>query len=201
MNLKAVIKNSAYDEYKRILKKLAKELLKQGSGVFVFLDVEKEINIDDISEVVSTAFDKNYYENDILVSHNNNDSLLTQYRDQYEDMISISEIAELAYKNYNVQFADGVVQWDYKDKELYGASFTTGTLENPENPVIELYRIKSTSELDTDEDGAIAEIEEELNDNWDEIRENLFSELPENVFLDFVSEQLEIMFYQYEDII
>lgn len=36
---------------------------------------------------------------------------------------------------------DGVVQYNYEDGKLFGAGFTTGTLENPANPFIEVYRL------------------------------------------------------------
>lgn len=51
-----------------------------------------------------------------------------------------SEIVQLAVANQSA-IADGVVQYNYKTGELFGASFTTGTLENPNNPFIEVFRL------------------------------------------------------------
>jgi hypothetical protein len=39
------------------------------------------------------------------------------------------------------EIADGVVQYNYETGELCSASFTTGTVENPANPVIEVFRL------------------------------------------------------------
>lgn len=50
------------------------------------------------------------------------------------------KIVKLAVENHSYM-ADGVVQYDYKDHEIFGAPFTTGTVENPANPFIEIYRL------------------------------------------------------------
>ena len=52
----------------------------------------------------------------------------------------VNEIVKLAIENHSYM-ADGVVQYDYKDRKIFGAPFTTGTLENPANPFIEIYRL------------------------------------------------------------
>ena len=72
----------------------------------------------------------------------NNKEELRQY---FENEFEISEVARLSYQNYNPQFTDGVVQLDLDSGELFGASFTQGTLENPENPFVEIWR---TSQLE-----------------------------------------------------
>jgi hypothetical protein len=51
------------------------------------------------------------------------------------------EVAKLAVDNQFVGFADGVVQLDMDSGEIFGAPFTQGTLENPENPFVEIYRL------------------------------------------------------------
>lgn len=50
------------------------------------------------------------------------------------------EIVKLAVE-YQSEMTDGVVQYDYESNELFGAGFTTGTVENPANKVIEVFRI------------------------------------------------------------
>ena len=50
-------------------------------------------------------------------------------------------VAELAIANHYPQFADGVVQLNLDSGELSGVPFTQGTLENPENPFVEIYRL------------------------------------------------------------
>lgn len=50
------------------------------------------------------------------------------------------EIVKLAVE-YQSEMTDGVVQYDYESDELFGAGFTTGTVENPANKVIEVFRI------------------------------------------------------------
>ena len=42
---------------------------------------------------------------------------------------------------YQSELTDGVVQYNYQTGELVGASFTTGTVENPKNPFIEVFRL------------------------------------------------------------
>lgn len=56
-------------------------------------------------------------------------------------------VAQLAIENHHCQFCDGVVQLDLENGELFGAPFTQGTIENPLNPFIEIYRIKQTEDL------------------------------------------------------
>lgn len=51
-----------------------------------------------------------------------------------------SKIVKMAV-SYQSEIADGVVQYNYKTGELCSASFTTGTVENPANPVIEVFRL------------------------------------------------------------
>lgn len=51
-----------------------------------------------------------------------------------------SKILRLATE-YQSNMTDGVVQYNYETGKLYGAGFTTGTLENPANPVIEVFRL------------------------------------------------------------
>ena len=50
-------------------------------------------------------------------------------------------VSELAIANHFVQFGDGVVQLDLSNGELFGATFTQGTEENPNNPFVEIYRL------------------------------------------------------------
>ena len=52
-----------------------------------------------------------------------------------------SLVAKLAIKNHFVQFGDGVVQLDMESGELFGATFSQGTEENPQNPFVEIYRL------------------------------------------------------------
>ena len=52
----------------------------------------------------------------------------------------ISKILKTATE-YQSEMTDGVVQYDYETGKLFGAGFTTGTLENPANPFIEVYRL------------------------------------------------------------
>ena len=40
------------------------------------------------------------------------------------------------------EMTDGVVQYNYETGKLFGASFTTGTVENPANPFIEVFRLR-----------------------------------------------------------
>ena len=42
---------------------------------------------------------------------------------------------------FQSEITDGVVQYDYQNRELFGAGFTTGTVENPSNPFIEVFRL------------------------------------------------------------
>lgn len=51
------------------------------------------------------------------------------------------EIVKLAVENQNENF-DGVVQYDYETGELYGCSMSQGETENPNNQVIEVFRLK-----------------------------------------------------------
>lgn len=53
---------------------------------------------------------------------------------------SEEEIIKLAIDNQSEMF-DGVVQYNYKSDKLIGASFSTGTIENPANPYIEIFRL------------------------------------------------------------
>lgn len=53
----------------------------------------------------------------------------------------ISTVAKLAIANHFVGFADGVVQLNMDSGELFGATFTQGTEENPQNPFVEIYRL------------------------------------------------------------
>lgn len=50
------------------------------------------------------------------------------------------EIVKLAV-DHQSEMTDGVVQYDYTTGEIYGASFSTGETENPENKVIEVFRL------------------------------------------------------------
>ena len=50
-------------------------------------------------------------------------------------------ILKLAVDNQSTMF-DGVVQYDYEDEKMFGASFSTGTIENPANPLIEVFRLE-----------------------------------------------------------
>lgn len=50
------------------------------------------------------------------------------------------EILKEAIESHS-QMADGVVQYDYQTGKLAGAAFTTGTIENPANPLIEIFRL------------------------------------------------------------
>lgn len=53
----------------------------------------------------------------------------------------ISEIVKIAVENQSASF-DGVVQYNYTTGEVVGASFSTGEVENPANPVIEVFRLQ-----------------------------------------------------------
>lgn len=61
--------------------------------------------------------------------------------------LEATTVAQLAIENHQCQFCDGVVQLDLENGELFGAPFTQGTIENPANPFIEIYRIKQTEDL------------------------------------------------------
>lgn len=52
-----------------------------------------------------------------------------------------SEIVSLAVQ-YQSAMTDGVVQYNYETDKIFGASFTTGTVENPNNPFIEVFRLR-----------------------------------------------------------
>lgn len=54
---------------------------------------------------------------------------------------SNEEIVRKAVESQS-SMTDGVVQYDYEDNKLFGAGFTTGTTENPENPFIEVFRLR-----------------------------------------------------------
>lgn len=66
---------------------------------------------------------------------------MKELNDWFENSMDLFEIAKLGYENYNVNFTDGVVQLDLSNGELFGASFTTGTLENPNNSFVEVWRV------------------------------------------------------------
>lgn len=51
-----------------------------------------------------------------------------------------SKILQLA-TDYQSEMTDGVVQYNYETGEIFGAGFTTGTIENPANPFIEVFRL------------------------------------------------------------
>lgn len=51
-----------------------------------------------------------------------------------------TKILEIAMA-YQSDITDGVVQYNYSTGELCGGAFTTGTVENPKNLVIEVYRL------------------------------------------------------------
>lgn len=51
-----------------------------------------------------------------------------------------TEIVKKAVENQSYM-TDGVVQYNYVTGKVYGGAFTTGTIENPENPVIEIFRL------------------------------------------------------------
>lgn len=53
---------------------------------------------------------------------------------------SVGEIVRKAVE-YQSEMTDGVVQYNYEDGELFGAGFTTGTIENPANPFFEVFRL------------------------------------------------------------
>ena len=62
-------------------------------------------------------------------------NLLYDIWDQFMD------VAEIAIKNHIPGFCDGVVFLDLEKMELYGASFTQGTIKNPDEPAVEIYRL------------------------------------------------------------
>ena len=61
----------------------------------------------------------------------------------------ISKIVKMA-SDYQSGMADGVVQYNYETGEFFGAGFTTGTVENPANPFIEVFRLPQGEEGEFD---------------------------------------------------
>lgn len=114
------------------------------------------------------------------------------------------EIIELA-NDHHSEITDGVVQYDYTTQEIHGAAFTTGTIENPENPFIELIRLPQgergeidckcyeTGECPFYQNGAFNEnmideygnkriqccIDGYIEDNIDDIKENIEKQIIE----------------------
>lgn len=83
------------------------------------------------------------------------------------------DLIKLAMK-YQSSMTDGVVQYDYEEGKAYGCGFTTGTLENPENPVFEIFRLSQGETLNMNcedcpfiKDG---EFDEEMVDEYGETR-------------------------------
>ena len=62
-------------------------------------------------------------------------NLLYDIWDQFVD------VAEIAVNNYIAGFCDGVVFLDLETGELYGSSMTQGTIKNPDEPAVEIYRL------------------------------------------------------------
>lgn len=102
--------------------------------------------------------------------------------------------------DYTSDFCDGVAQIDVDTGELHYAGFTTGEVENPENRVVEVYRInqgfdkESCAEClfceDSDDEGCYC-TEEQLEDcvmdsllesfidDFDDIMSAIYSEIQE----------------------
>lgn len=59
----------------------------------------------------------------------------------YDTWDQFVDVAEIAIKNYIPGFCDGVVFLDLEKMELYGASMTQGTIKNPDEPAVEIYRL------------------------------------------------------------
>lgn len=202
------IKNLIHDENHGIWTKLAEEILEIDSGVVVFLDVEKDIEAKE--GIVSIGF-AHYPMNDteIILHGDSLYGVFVDYKDEFVDAyLDVPEIAELALANWQYGFCDGVVQLNLQDMSLHGVSFTTGTLENPKNNFVEIYRLKQTSEFDVCSDCTelVCNNEEELlNDVCrqdfleDEIYTNhlddIFDEIPHEVFVKFVANQIYTYVY------
>ena len=133
------------------------------------------------------------------------ESLYEYYKDEFINAyLEGGEIAKLAIANWQYGFCDGVVQMDMEDMSLHGASFTTGTTENPENNFVEVYRLKQTSEFDLCSECSDCEEcnkEEYINDvcRYDFIVDELyagegidevFDAIPSELFLKFVANQI-----------
>lgn len=67
-------------------------------------------------------------------------------------MIFGKDINEIVQKAVECHFdiADGVCQYDYSNDKIVGATFTTGTVENPANKVIELLRLSQGEDGELD---------------------------------------------------
>lgn len=202
------LKNLVHDENHEIWTKLAEQILDIDSGVKVFLDVEKDIEAKE--GILSIGF-AHYPMNDteIILHRNTSCSPFVDYKDDFLDAyIDGGEIAKLALANWQYGFCDGVVQMDMGDMSLHGASFTTGTLENPNNPFVEVYRIKQTSEFDLCSDCLYCEgcnkeeyievcrydfIVDELYAG--DIIDEVFDAIPHEVFVKFVANQIYTYVY------
>ena len=107
---------------------------------------------------------------------------------------------------------DGVVQYDYTTGKLYGAGFTTGTIENPANPVIEVFRLPQgeRGEIDCDCNECPFRCEDARYNGWrklypatrkeccvDAYIDNDFDDDFENNFRESVEEQIRDVLYDY----
>ena len=107
-------------------------------------------------------------------------------------------VSELAIANHFSQFGDGVVQLDLSNGELFGATFTQGTEENPNNPFVEIYRLsqrfnpsdicedcsectllEGETKEDVFEECLLETIEEDFIDNFDDSEMSLCLEIGE----------------------
>lgn len=115
-----------------------------------------------------------------------------------------SEIVSLAVQHQS-SMTDGVVQYNYETDKVYGASFTTGTIENPANPVIEVFRLPQgeSGEIRYECDDCPFQNEDARYDGWEKIYpatreeccidayvDNDFSDDFENNFKESVEEQV-----------
>lgn len=216
MNLKELVK----DENNQLWIKLAEKVLDCLDNVYIFLNIAKDINSEyDLKNSISLSFNYDKDENEIEISHNRNYSPYINYKDSFiEEYFDESKIAKLAIANWEFGFCDGVVQFNYEDMRLYGCSFTTGEVENPANPVVELYRIKSTEECnicscyekcedpETQYEECLEDtIVEEIKDNG--YLDDAFDNIPSKVFYQYVAEdliyqietQVDYLSYEYEN--
>jgi len=159
------------------LEKIAKKIIKESDYDYIC------INID--TEKLSPCFnDSTANKDEIIVKGVSDEDII----DCIYDSVSILDIAETAYSNWNRGFADGVVQYDYNNGVICGATMTQGTLENHETPVFEIYRISQNFEFESDnEDENIAQIEEDL---YEVLTENIRDNCPEKYIIEAKEEEL-----------
>ena len=84
------------------------------------------------------------------------------------------------------EIADGVVQYNYETGELCVASFTTGTVENPAIPVIEVFRLPQgeRGEIDYDCNECPFRCESARYDGWEKLYPATSEECCMNAYID-----------------